>query len=854
VGDASFADKGKFGLGMEFGGSGDWVDTGSCIVDTTGSYSVAAWVYLARGFETNFRTAVSQDGDEVSGFYLQYGRPESRATGDSLRLSRWIESSGGLIADAHSKARPGTNRWIHVVGIQDTQTHRLQLYVDGKLIENQPYPGDRGAYEWKAPGNTVIGRGQFNAGPVDPFLGRIDEVYLFQGVLSPQEIGRIMVDKYLAQPPTRGTPDMVREIPEIAIDLKHLGGAISPLLFGHNLEHTRRAVWQGISAQLLANRKFAGPSKADGPNRKEVVRGQPGPAGVVAQWYAIGEPAARFAPDQMEHYAGLQSQRISIATADGTGGIGQGEIPLKQGLEYETRFWLKADRRLTVTASLCDELRQKPYATNQQTIEPGDWREWVFTFKAPASDLKSRLEITFDGSGSLWLGAASLMPADNLHGMRRDVIELLKQMKVSLLRWPGGNFTRDYRWQEGLLPVDRRAPIVSTWSETLPFTDNYDFHDIGIDEFIHLCRSVGCEPSLTINLNPKAAPPEETAAWVEYCNGPANTTNGKIRASRGQKEPYGVKYWSIGNEIWGSWMGPAHCDAATYAARVRPYAEAMKKADPSIMLIASGQHGAWDRAVVTQAGTWFDQVSEHNYAPAARAGSPNEMDRELARLSRFAGADLLTLLENDRRIIDQAAPQGKKIPIAFDEWNVWHNWLVRPGDEEWHAGIIGAGYAASMLNMLGREAEPLGLSMAAFFQPVNEGAIAVGPYAATLTPVGQVFALFAVHQGARLVKLDPGSGGPGLDACASLSDDRTLHMTFVNRTHAKARKVDLILRNAPITGEASVRLLVARDLKSAQSYEERTNKLTGIKNGHLSFVLPRYSVARLDVPLAGNVE
>ena len=91
--------------------------------------------------------------------------------------------------------------------------------------------------------------------------------------------------------------------------------------------------------------------------------------------------------------------------------------------------------------------------------QPGDWQEWNFRFSAPQTDAESRLEVLFSGPGTYWIGAASLLPADHFHGMRRDVIERLKEISVPLLRWPGGNFTRNYRWKEGLLPTDKRPPL-----------------------------------------------------------------------------------------------------------------------------------------------------------------------------------------------------------------------------------------------------------------------------------------------------------------------------------------------------------------------------------------------------------
>ncbi len=287
---------------------------------------------------------------------------------------------------------------------------------------------------------------------------------------------------------------------KIAIDPRQQGGAISPLLFGHNIEHTRNAVWRGLSAQMLANRKFAG---------------QAGVGGLAAHWLAVGIEGVDFTLDSKEPFAAAQSQRVSILKKGPGGGIAQNGIHLKAGVAYDVRLWLKVDHELRVLTRLCDALDQRIHHQHAGSLVAGEWREQHFTFTAGQTDESARFEIIAQEVGTLWIGAISLLPADHFHGMRRDVVERLKEMSVPLLRWPGGNFTRDYRWEQGLLPVDRRPPIRAAASTTLPFTESYDFHEIGTDEFFALCQELKSVPSLTINM--ADAPPEEAAAWVQYC-------------------------------------------------------------------------------------------------------------------------------------------------------------------------------------------------------------------------------------------------------------------------------------------------------------------------------------------------
>jgi alpha-N-arabinofuranosidase len=633
----------------------------------------------------------------------------------------------------------------------------------------------------------------------------------------------------------------------ITLDVNSAGPTISPLLFSFNLEHTRHAMWKGISAELLANRKFAGKSVADGLKRSKVVRGAEGPDGVVAHWYGVGKPAARFAPDTQRFYAGKQSQRIEIVAERSVGGIGQGEIPIQAGTEYAARFQLMAVPSVNATVRLCDA-SAKEYLHQTLRLQEGDWRPWTFNFKAPRTDLKARLEITFEGPGRLWVGSASLMPADNFHGLRRDVIARLKEISVPMLRWPGGNFTRDYRWKEGLLPVDRRPPIAARWHETLPFTDNYDFHELGIDEYLALCREIGSLPCITLTVG-IARGDHEAADWVEYCNGSAETPWGKIRAERGHEQPYQVEHWTIGNEVWGDWMGPSFYTLPAYAEVVKQYAAAVRKVDPSAVLIASGVGAGWDQKLLEQAGTPFDWISRHEYCPITQAISGPAGCQEFTRQACRPRDFVLPWLKEARRALDQSGPGGKRLGIAYDEWNLWHDWFINPMANQWHVGPIDAAFAAAHLNMLCQEAGNLNIPMAAMFQPINEGAIVVKPFSAELTAMGQVFALYRAHHGGRALKTEPPQGPRAVDACASLAaDGKRVRVTLINRATGEDRPVELLLVGAaPAAATATV--LSVKRLEPDAVMDKRVDNITAGSDGKMRLLLPRFGIALVEIAL-----
>ena len=150
---------------------------------------------------------------------------------------------------------------------------------------------------------------------------------------------------------------------------------------------------------------------------------------------------------------------------------------------------------------------------------------------------------------------------------------------------------------------------------------------------------------------------------------------------------------------------------------------------------------------------------------------PNpEVEPEFARMARFGDNEMLPLLQKVRAAIDRHVPD-RSMGIVLDEWNVWRILFTRPYESGWHDGVTEAIYAAGMFHMFCREAESLGLSMALFFQIVNEGGMAVDAYSAKLTPLGQIFAMFAVHQGGRLVRRGPLRSGRS-SPCGAASSGR----------------------------------------------------------------------------------
>src|SRR5262245_30230784 len=367
------------------------------------------------------------------------------------------------------------------------------------------------------------------------------------------------------------------------------------------------------------------------------------------------------------------------------------------------------------------------YAEDEVENIGGDWRKYEFTLGPAKSDPLARMAILFRGQGRLWVDQVSLMPGDAVDGVRADVFEKVRALRPAFIRWPGGNVAQDYHWQWGVGPRDERAAWIN-----LSWKNEPEPSDFGTDEFIRFCRGVGAEPSITVNVEGRGATAEEAAAWVEYCNGPATSKYGAMRARNGHAEPYGVKYWEIGNEIWGDWVR-GHSDATTYANNLARYAAAMRAIDPSIVLIAVGDNDmTWNRTVLERRVP-VDYLAIHHYV--GRRDIQGDVRNLLARplhYERFYGEmdALLRQMPSDRR------PR-----LAINEWG-----LDLPESQQY--SMLSALYAARLMNVFERKSEVVGMS--AVSDLVNGwpgGIIQSGRQGLFVTPIYLVNAVYAQHRG-----------------------------------------------------------------------------------------------------------
>ncbi len=386
--------------------------------------------------------------------------------------------------------------------------------------------------------------------------------------------------------------------------------------------------------------------------------------------------------------------------------------------------------------------------------------------------------------------------------------------------------------------------LTAFFAETLQYTRGYDTHEIGIDEYIALCRELGAEPFITVNAGLETA--SDAADWVQYCNGSTRTRWGKVRARRGHPKPYNVKYWSLGNEMgYGHMKGANSCEE--YCKIAHDFAGAMRQADPSITLVGSGTwFQGWVKRVPRKSYYDYEHVSFHWYVmPAVNDLLGKNAKKDLSRLAKMPDTDRARLQEL-RDSLDAHAPAGRAVGIAYDEWNVWHCWHRRPL-------VVDAIYAAGVLHMLCRNATALGISMAAFFEPVNEGAILVDHDGCELTTIGEAFAMLKAHVGGRLLEV-PYSAGKDVDALATINPNGdSLYITLVNRNPDKARRIVLDLGAATRRHSRGrfIQLNPAPAAGCAVRFARQDRPLAIPSEGSPTLELPPFSISGIELPLTG---
>ncbi|WP_343520695.1 alpha-N-arabinofuranosidase [Sphingomonas sp.] len=455
--------------------------------------------------------------------------------------------------------------------------------------------------------------------------------------------------------------------------------------------------------------------------------------------------------------------------------------------------------------------------------------------------------------GGVWVGPKSKVP--NTRGYRNDVVAALKDLRVPVVRWPGGCFADEYHWREGIGPRGQRPVKVNThWGGV---TEDNAF---GTHEFMDFAELIGAEAYVSGNVG--NGTPQEMAEWVEYMTAPAGTL-ADLRAKNGRKQPWKLPYFGIGNELWGCGgsMRPEY--AADLTRRYGEFIKAPQGNRPA--KIASGANSFdynWTEVMMREAGRKFDGIGVHYYTVPGtwqKKGSATRFDEEEYARTLHKTLQMEELVTKHSAIMDKYDPE-KRVNLAVDEWGTWYD--VEPGT---NPGFLyqqntmrDAIVAALNINIFTRHADRVRMSNIAQMVNVLQAMILTDGAKMVLTPTYHVFHMYRPFQDAVFLPMEVKTSWyhkdqwalPAVSATAARGTDGKVHVALVNTDPNRPASVTSAIQGLAAT-RASGLVLTAPQVTAHNSFDApdrvRPQPFDGarIDQAGLSVTLPPASVVVL---------
>lgn len=473
----------------------------------------------------------------------------------------------------------------------------------------------------------------------------------------------------------------------------------------------------------------------------------------------------------------------------------------------------------------------------------------------------------YDG---IWVGEKSKVA--NIGGIRKALVDALKPLKPSVLRWPGGCFADSYDWRDGVGPRAQRPTRTNFWinnpllQKAPDGPQKYDPNQFGTNEFIRFCRLIGAQPYLAANL--RSLPPKSFYEWVEYCNAPAGaTTLSTLRASQGDNEPFGVRYWGVGNESWGCGGNFAPDE---YAVEYRRYIAWVPHFDVKLAFIGSGPNGAdlnWTRQFFSKLVEKGPNALNYLYGWALHYYCGTSGKGQAIDFTVPDWYDLLTKADRMDSLISQHwaamadVDKQHRVKLIVDEWGAWH----KSGTE------IDPAFLFAQIPTL-RDALITGITLDTFHRHADKVVMANVAQLINdihtlflahedrfmLTANYHVFAMYAAHHNGQSLRTEftaPKAAERlwGLAGSAS-QHDKELVLTVVNPSTSDARDAEISLRGAKL-GSWRARTLTSSDIHAHITFDNphalEPKDTQGTASGEgMPYRFPAASVTRLQIELA----
>jgi len=630
----------------------------------------------------------------------------------------------------------------------------------------------------------------------------------------------------------------------IEINAANIIAKVNSNIYGNFIEFIDDCINKGMWAQLLLNRGF---ENEDSNND-----------GVSEPWYPTGmNDIVRYSMDEYNSYNSRYSQKIEVVNHyGGYGGIGQENIRIFNNETYNGYVWAKSSCENMLVEIRIKDKNKNLYYTERFIPQKDIWTKYNFKYVA-GNDIEDALfELAVRGEGAVWFDQVSLMPESAVDGVWAEVVKAARDLKPGIIRFPGGCFADCYHWMDGIGKRDERpARKNSHWK-------GIEENNFGTDEFIHFCRNIGSEPMICVNFG--SGTPEEAANWVEYCNGSVDSQYGALMALNGNPEPYNVRYWDIGNEIFAEWES-GHCTAEAFAERYMEFYEAMKAKDSSIIILACGGDGndlsqEWNKTLLSKTKGKMDYITLHCYAPQI---GKIAIDNETLYYGTVGAVKKYEkVINNTYETIKNYAP-GENIKIAVTEWNTMFN-----NNSYREHTLEAAIFSAGMLNLFLRSSNMVDICN--FSDLVNGwqgGCVRSDRGKVFLTPSYYTLKLYS-NSGVKYVlethtdcetydickvgHVSNVQGVPYVDAVACLGEGEII-VFIVNRHLERSSLVSIDVNGASLKGNAFV-----SEITSANPYDANTMEKEKVKirdsiihdfNPAKGYLVSPHSIVRLRLPL-----